>query len=190
MYNLGACIRPHTVAYLLGLGFQSPTSHFWEGAGKAMPWVSQVFDQTTKTSRIVECEYLVGADGASSTVRRLLEVPMVGPVGLQHLVNVHFTCKDLWLLAGRYPAILYFIFNPEVVGVIVGHNLLEGRLPEGQAVRMLFSPLRAMVLFAAFRVSVKAHCAPHTYMHALHVKTPFHFSILHAPISDPPPLLR
>ncbi|ETV76466.1 hypothetical protein, variant 1 [Aphanomyces astaci] len=71
-------------------------------------------------------EYVVGADGAHSKVRSLLQIPMEGPPPLQSLVNVHFTSHELAAHARTSPAMLYFIFNPSVIGVLIAHDLANG----------------------------------------------------------------
>ena len=41
------------------------------------------------------CDYLIGADGAHSQVRRYAGVHMEGQEAIQTLINVHFTCKGI-----------------------------------------------------------------------------------------------
>lgn len=65
----------------------------------------------------LECKYLIGADGASSTVRNSLGVAMQGKEEMQHLVNVHFSCPGLRALLRPRPAMLYFTFH-EVRGIL------------------------------------------------------------------------
>ena len=76
----------------------------------------------------VDCSHLVGCDGARSSVRRAAGIQMEGPVALQHLVNIHFFCPDLWQHISQRPAMLYFVFNSDVVSVLVGHDLPNGEL--------------------------------------------------------------
>ncbi|KAL8150988.1 hypothetical protein V2J09_020796, partial [Rumex salicifolius] len=75
----------------------------------------------------IQCGILVGADGAASTVRRLIGVNMVGETDLQKLVSVHFLSKDLGIyLSKERPGMLFFIFNTEAIGVLVAHDLRQG----------------------------------------------------------------
>ncbi|KAK8949460.1 hypothetical protein KSP39_PZI006102 [Platanthera zijinensis] len=71
--------------------------------------------------------FVIGSDGASSTIRKLVGVKMHGERDLQKLVSVHFFSKDLGrYLLHRRPGMLFFIFNSEAIGVLVAHDLDEG----------------------------------------------------------------
>ena len=131
-------------------------------------YVTTAEDRETGAVVEVASEFVVGADGAGSLVRRLLGVPLRGSAGLQHLVSIHFRPTDPLGLRRRMlgdehdgtgdradgsstsgsspstsrtvgggaarrggggplsPAMLYFVFNAQVVGVVVAHNLDEG----------------------------------------------------------------
>lgn len=75
----------------------------------------------------IRCRVLVGADGAGSTVRKLVGIQLRGEKDLQKLVSVHFLSRDLghYLLNER-PGMLFFIFNTEAVGVLVAHDVKNG----------------------------------------------------------------
>ncbi|KAJ0037565.1 hypothetical protein Pint_23669 [Pistacia integerrima] len=77
--------------------------------------------------RNIKCNILVGADGAGSTIRKLIGIDLKGEKDLQKLVSVHFLSKDLgeYLLNER-PGMLFFIFNTEAIGVLVAHDLKQG----------------------------------------------------------------
>ena len=74
----------------------------------------------------VEAEYCVVADGANSETRDGLGIAMVGDRALQHLINVHFKSAALAADLRSNPAMLYFVFNPDVVAVVVAHDLGAG----------------------------------------------------------------
>lgn len=74
----------------------------------------------------VEAEYCVVADGANSETRERLGLAMRGDRALQHLINVHFKSKALAEDVRENPAMLYFVFSPDVIAVIVAHDLHEG----------------------------------------------------------------
>ncbi|TYZ62433.1 hypothetical protein PybrP1_008675 [[Pythium] brassicae (nom. inval.)] len=71
-------------------------------------------------------DFVIGADGASSLVRQLCGVDMAGALNLQSIVNVHFTSKALSEAARENPAMLYFVFNKDVIGVLIAHDLSRG----------------------------------------------------------------
>lgn len=77
--------------------------------------------------RNIKCRILVGTDGAGSTVRRLAGIDMRGEKDLQKLISVHFLSQGLgqYLLNER-PGMLFFVFNPEAIGVLVAHDLKQG----------------------------------------------------------------
>ena len=71
--------------------------------------------------------FLVAADGARSHIRTEAEIDMVGKGTMQNLVNIHFMSQSLGRhLLQRDPAMLYFVFNADVVVVIVAHDLQAG----------------------------------------------------------------
>ena len=75
----------------------------------------------------VQGSYLVAADGANSRIRGLLGIPMQGQAVMQNLVNIHFRAPRLGVaLKEQRPGMLYFVFNPKGVVVVVAHDLDEG----------------------------------------------------------------
>ncbi|KAM3304086.1 2,4-dichlorophenol 6-monooxygenase [Capsicum chacoense] len=77
--------------------------------------------------RDIQCHFLVGADGAGSSVRKSLGINMRGEKDLQKLVSVHFLSLELgqYLIKER-PGMLFFIFNKDAIGVLVAHDLKQG----------------------------------------------------------------
>ncbi|CAD6210922.1 unnamed protein product [Miscanthus lutarioriparius] len=77
--------------------------------------------------RKLHCGLLLGTDGARSTVRELAGISMEGERGLQKLVSVHFLSRDLGrYLSSQRPGMLFFVFNPGAIGVLVAHDLENG----------------------------------------------------------------
>ncbi|KAL1289828.1 hypothetical protein AAHE18_20G086900 [Arachis hypogaea] len=69
----------------------------------------------------------IDANGAGSTVRKLVGIEMRGEKDLQKLVSVHFFSKGLGqFLLQENPGMLFFIFNTEAIGVLVAHDLRQG----------------------------------------------------------------
>ena len=81
----------------------------------------------TRSTSSLRGAFLVAADGAGGDARARLGVSVTGSPAMQHLVNVHFTSPklaDALRAAGR-AAMLYFVFNPDVVAVVVAHDVTE-----------------------------------------------------------------
>eukprot|EP00775_Hariotina_reticulata_P010552 gene10552-10712_t len=76
----------------------------------------------------IRCSYLAAADGANSTIRSLVGIPMLGEDAMQHLISIHFSCPALGqaLLQQERAGMLYFVFNRQVVAVLVAHDLNSG----------------------------------------------------------------
>jgi hypothetical protein len=81
---------------------------------------------TSLPSLTVHSKYLVAADGASSGVRTRLGITLEGDDEIESLLSVHFRCEGLHeKLEGR-EAMLYFVFNQEVIMVVVAHDMKKG----------------------------------------------------------------
>jgi len=78
--------------------------------------------------RIVHARYLVAADGAHSTVRAKLGIPMQGPDALGNVVTALFRAP-LWELVGAHRYGIYGINHPDAEGVL---------LPAGPGDRWLY----------------------------------------------------
>jgi putative polyketide hydroxylase len=87
-----------------------------------------VRDVGSGETRTVHCQYLVGADGASSRVRESLGITMRGQSGLSSELNILF-CADLEPLLGGRRFCMYRINGGRVGGVL---------RPAGRSGRWLF----------------------------------------------------
>ncbi len=47
---------------------------------------------------------------------------------MQHLLNIHFYAPRLWERVHERPAMLYFVFNADVIAVLVAHDLQRGEM--------------------------------------------------------------
>ncbi|KAI5063988.1 hypothetical protein GOP47_0020658 [Adiantum capillus-veneris] len=75
----------------------------------------------------INSSFLVGADGAASKVRKLLDIKMEGEEAMQNLVSIHFYSRGLAAyLVEKRPGMLYFVFNTKAIGVLVAHDLRLG----------------------------------------------------------------
>jgi 2-polyprenyl-6-methoxyphenol hydroxylase-like FAD-dependent oxidoreductase len=66
-------------------------------------------------------EYLVACDGASGAVRRAIGISFAGEV-LQHMIGIHFAA-DLTPFVKDREGILYWVLNPDALGVLIAHWL-------------------------------------------------------------------
>lgn len=69
---------------------------------------------------LIKSDYIIGADGANSFIRNNLKIPLHGLDNMHTLMNIHFTCRNLGKLLSPRPAMLYFVYNEELVAVFVG----------------------------------------------------------------------
>lgn len=68
--------------------------------------------------RSVRARYLVGADGARSTVRECLGIEMQGTSPLGHFHNIVFRSPGLSQRHALGPAVMYWLVNPQVPSVV------------------------------------------------------------------------
>ena len=130
---------------------ESPFCHFVEGCRADVRETAQkvtvgLTDLKTNQRQELSTPLLIGADGAHSTIRNGLGIELVDrSVALQQLVNVHFFSSSLAKrLLTTIPAMLYFIYSPAGVGVVVAHAMSRG---EFVAQIPFFPPLQP---FSAF----------------------------------------
>jgi len=103
---------------------------------------------TTKDSSTYNCKYLVGADGAHSTIRSQLPVNFDGNPSLQSLMNVHFKTSEPSPLKEN-PAMLYFTYNSSAIAAFVAHDISRGEVSR-QATRKRHLRQTLNLLFAPF----------------------------------------
>lgn len=82
------------------------------------------------TTETVRAKFLIGADGASSRVRKSIGVEMDGPAALAHFIAIHFK-SDVRPRFGEHPGVLYFVVGPEATGTFIMHE------PNGSQVFMM-----------------------------------------------------
>lgn len=79
---------------------------------------AQIKDVSTGATDVVQCEFLVGADGARSTVRDAIGAKMEGTYGLSRNYNVVFRAPRLAESHPHGPGIMYWQVNDEVPSLI------------------------------------------------------------------------
>jgi 2-polyprenyl-6-methoxyphenol hydroxylase-like FAD-dependent oxidoreductase len=73
---------------------------------------------TAGESEVVECDYLIGADGPRSVVRAALGARYVGAAGGRPNVNITFRSTQLAELVPEPPALHHWVLNPDAPGVV------------------------------------------------------------------------
>ena len=84
--------------------------------------VSDILDLDIGEKRSVRSRYVIGCDGASSRVRKLLGIEMVGPPLIQCYLMIHFGA-DLRALTADRPGVLHFVLDPEAPGTFIAHDV-------------------------------------------------------------------
>jgi 2-polyprenyl-6-methoxyphenol hydroxylase-like FAD-dependent oxidoreductase len=82
-------------------------------------------DLDAGTRSTIECDYLVGCDGASSLVRKSIGSEFVGIPVLQHAQSFYVRAPQLRSLLPGKPAWLYFSLNPRRGGITMAVDGIE-----------------------------------------------------------------
>ena len=99
-----------------GVAWRSVVEQAGEGC------VSTLEDLESQQTTTITSRFVIGCDGAGSSVRRQLAVDMVGPDEIQSFVSIHFEA-DLRRFVGDQPATLYWITDPATKGTFIAHDL-------------------------------------------------------------------
>lgn len=95
--------------------------HRWESMSPGEN--SVVSTVVRETAYRIESRYVLGCDGASSQVRRVIGIEMEGPAEIQSFVNAFFELD----LSGRVRtrAKLFWIIHPEYAGTFIAHHVAK-----------------------------------------------------------------
>ncbi|MBW2282918.1 MAG: FAD-dependent monooxygenase, partial [Deltaproteobacteria bacterium] len=66
--------------------------------------------------------YLIACDGASSRIRKSLDIEMAGPENIQSFVMIHFSANLRSLVKDR-PAVLFWLTDPELGPTFIAHDI-------------------------------------------------------------------
>lgn len=91
------------------------------GVGQDQAGVRAVVRVEDGSQQSIHADWVIAADGAGSRIRRMLEIPMVGPGPQGRFLMVHVEA-DLrpWLHGRSGP--LFWILNPESPGTLIVHD--------------------------------------------------------------------
>lgn len=83
---------------------------------------STVLLRDTNTTKAVTSKYLIACDGANAKSREILQIPFQplngGPEVVLHYASIHFSAD----LSHYKPGLLWFILNPDGVGIFIAYN--------------------------------------------------------------------
>lgn len=102
--------------------------------------------RTAEGERVIQAEYLIGADGARSTVRDAIGATMVGAYGLSRNYNTIFRAPGLAQAHPHGPGIMYVQINDDVPGLIgpMDEGDLWYFMPTGLAPGVTYSETEAL----------------------------------------------
>ncbi len=75
--------------------------------------IATVEDVKSGETREVQASYLIGCDGAASSVRQQLNIPMLGDPVLTYSTNILFRCADFDRLHPKAPGYRHIFIGPE-----------------------------------------------------------------------------
>ena len=96
--------------------------HQWQSLVQGETGVSnEIFDQVKKTTKTIQSQYVLAADGAGSRCRKFVDIPFIGPDKIQDFVSAYFE-KNLRAHI-QVPAKLFWVLNPEAGGTFIAHHI-------------------------------------------------------------------
>ena len=78
-------------------------------------------DETSESEWVVQADYILAADGASSSVSRAINVKKIGPDSIATLMNL--SCEvDITAVVDEPGTLLHWLLDPDVMGTIIVHD--------------------------------------------------------------------
>ena len=115
-YTLEEVLRAHAVSLTgVEVRFDTVITTFEENHDGI---TSTIFHTPTDQRTEIRSRYLVGADGAKSTVRKGIDVQLVGDGGYSSNLNIVFRSHSLARRHGHGPAVMYWMINDEVPALL------------------------------------------------------------------------
>jgi 2-polyprenyl-6-methoxyphenol hydroxylase-like FAD-dependent oxidoreductase len=115
--------------------------------------VTATLRNTNGAEETIAADYLIGADGGSSTVRQALGIKMLGQPALTHTTNAIFRCKNFWELHDKPKGYRFILIGPEgtwsTLVAIDGHDRYRFSVVGDENRRLLSEEkIRALIIRA------------------------------------------
>jgi 2-polyprenyl-6-methoxyphenol hydroxylase-like FAD-dependent oxidoreductase len=119
--------QPKLESYLAILVSENPRIDYrlgdaWVACRAENGGVVSTIEQGEGRSYQISSSYLVAADGANSSVREFLDIPMDGIPAVRPRVTIHFEANLRHIVRDR-PAILYWILDPSAAGTFIAYDI-------------------------------------------------------------------
>ena len=119
--------QPKLESFLAALVSENPRIDYrlgdaWVACRAEKGGVISTIEQADGRSYQISSSYLVAADGANSSVREFLDIPMDGIPAVRPRVTIHFEANLRHIVRDR-PAILYWILDPSVAGTFIAYDI-------------------------------------------------------------------
>jgi len=119
--------QPKLESVLAALVSESPYIDYrlgdaWAACRAEKDGVVSTIEREEGRSYEVSSSYLVAADGANSSVRECIDIPMEGIPAVRPRVTIHFEANLRHIVRDR-PAILYWILDPSAAGTFIAYDI-------------------------------------------------------------------
>lgn len=117
------CFEPILLDALRAAGGSAPLyGHRWDAVREDAGGLTSTIIDDNGGHFAMRSQYLIGADGAGSPVRKSLGIAPIGPERLQTFLMIHFAA-NLRALVGDCPGVLYWASDPDCMGTFVAHDI-------------------------------------------------------------------
>jgi 2-polyprenyl-6-methoxyphenol hydroxylase-like FAD-dependent oxidoreductase len=119
--------QPKLESYLAALASENSRIDYrlgdaWVACRAENGGVVSTIEQGEGRSYSISSSYLVAADGANSSVREFLDIPMDGIPAVRPRITIHFEANLRHIVRDR-PAILYWILDPSAAGTFIAYDI-------------------------------------------------------------------